>query len=73
MAWGSRAGWGGGRGFGGMVLVLSVEPGEPARVPTRSALVGLRPSLLNAGRLGWQGRRPGDLRGQFWGSQRGDP
>lgn len=42
------------RVFGERVLVLSVEPGQPARVPTRSALVGLWPSLLNAGRLGWQ-------------------
>lgn len=27
--------------FGERVLVLSIEPGQPARVPTRSALVGL--------------------------------
>lgn len=49
---GSRAGWGGDGGAGGGPW--SVEPGELVRVPARSALVGLRPSLLNAGRLDWQ-------------------
>lgn len=65
LAWGSRAGWGGGGGFEGMVLVLRVEPG------TRSALVGLQPSLLNAGRLGWQAGGLVTCEGSFGGAEGG--